>query len=81
MAELKLRLSQLTPGQRGRIAAVEGEDYLSRRLLEMGLLEGEVVEVLTLAPLGDPMELRLGDYRLSLRHSEAQRVVVSLETD
>jgi ferrous iron transport protein A len=79
MAQMKLRLSQLTPGQRGRIAAVEGNDHVSRRLLEMGLLEGDLVEVLTLAPLGDPMEVKLNDSRLSLRHTEAQRVVVELE--
>lgn len=73
------RLSDLVPGQRGRIAAVEGNDNISQRLLEMGLLEGDKVEVLTLAPLGDPMEIRLSDYRLSLRRAEAHRVVVVVE--
>ena len=56
-------------------SAVEGD--LVQRLLEMGLLEGEEIEVLGFAPLGDPMEIRLRDYRLSLRRSEAARVTVT----
>ncbi len=67
-------LDQLRPGQRGRITAIQGEDALVQRLMEMGLFEGEEVEVVSLAPLGDPIEIRLGDYRLSLRRSEAARV-------
>jgi ferrous iron transport protein A len=47
--------------------------------MEMGLLEGETVEVLGFAPLGDPMEIRLQDYTLSLRKTEAGRVHVTLD--
>jgi ferrous iron transport protein A len=70
-------LDQLRPGQRGRITALRGGDALVQRLMEMGLLEEEVVEVVGLAPLGDPIEIRLGDYRLSLRRAEAARVQIS----
>ena len=69
-------LDQLRPGRRGRITRIDGEDGLVQRLMEMGLLEGEEVEVVGFAPLGDPMEVRLGDYRLSLRRVEAARVRV-----
>jgi ferrous iron transport protein A len=69
-------LDQLRPGQRGRITALQGDDALVQRLMEMGLLENEEVEVVGLAPLGDPMEIRLGDYRLSLRRREAARVQI-----
>jgi Fe2+ transport system protein FeoA len=69
-------LDQLRLGERGRIEGLEGSDALSQRLMEMGLYEGEEVEVIGFAPLGDPMELRLADYRLSLRKSEAARVRV-----
>ena len=69
-------LDQFRPGQRVRIVAVAGTDALVQRLLEMGLLEGEEVEIVGYAPLGDPVEIRLGDYRLSLRRSEAARVSV-----
>ncbi len=69
-------LDRLAPGQRGRIVALTGEDLLVQRLMEMGMLEGDEVEVIALAPLGGPLEVRLGDYRLSLRRSEAARVEV-----
>ena len=69
-------LDQLRVGQRAAIRALRGDDSLVQRLLEMGLLEGEEVEVIGFAPFGDPMEIRLRDYRLSLRRSEAARVVV-----
>ena len=71
-------LDLLKPGQRGRIDAIAGADALVQRLLEMGLLDGEEVEVVGVAPLGDPMEIRLRDYRLSLRRSEAARIRVAL---
>jgi ferrous iron transport protein A len=71
-------LDQLQVGQRARIDSVAGSDALVQRLLEMGLLEGDEIEVVGFAPLGDPMEVRLRDYRLSLRRSEAARVLVSV---
>jgi ferrous iron transport protein A len=71
-------LDQLRVGQQGVIEAVRGEDNLVQRLLEMGVLEGEPIEVVRVAPLGDPIEVRLRDYRLSLRRSEAARIAVSL---
>lgn len=71
-------LDQLRPGQRGRVSALTGTDGLVQRLMEMGLFEGEEIEVIALAPLGDPIEIRLNDSRLSLRRSEAARVQVSL---
>ncbi len=72
-----LSLHELHVGQRGRIDEVVGDDPLVQRLLEMGLLEGTEVEVLGFAPLGDPMEVRLSDYRLSLRRNEAARIRVT----
>jgi ferrous iron transport protein A len=73
-----MTLDQLQEGQRARVEAITGDDLILQRLMEMGLLEDEEVEVLGFAPLGDPMEIRLRDYRLSLRRSEAARVRVSL---
>lgn len=69
-------LDQLRPGQCGRISAIQGDDALVQRLMEMGLIEGETIELLRVAPLGDPLEIRLGDYRLSLRRTEAARVLI-----
>jgi len=69
-------LDRLLPGHRGLIVSLKGEDILVQRLMEMGMLEGSEVEVLAIAPLGDPVEVRLGDYRLSLRRSEAARIEI-----
>ena len=73
-----LSLDQLRLGQRAFIKEVAGSDALVQRLLEMGLLEGEPVEVVAVAPLGDPLEIRLRDYRLSLRRAEAARITVEV---
>ena len=69
-------LDQLRAGQRGRVVALAGGDALVQRLLEMGLYEGEEVEVVGFAPLGDPLEIRLGNSRLSLRRAEAAGIEV-----
>lgn len=61
-------------GQRVRVLAVDGDDPLSRRLLDQGLWPGTEVEVLTRAPFGDPILFRLRGYRLALRRDEALRV-------
>jgi Fe2+ transport system protein FeoA len=69
-------LDTLRQGQRARIVDVVGDDAISVRLMEMGLVEGEVVELVGFAPLGDPIEFRVHGYRLSLRSTEARRVQV-----
>ena len=74
-------LDQLGVGQRAAIEAIQGSDTIVQRLFEMGLLEGEEIEVMGFAPLGDPMEIGLRDYRLSLRRSEAARITVRPMTD
>ena len=74
-------LNELQVGQRARVEAVSGDDALVQRLLEMGLLEGEELEVLGFALFGDPMEIRLRDYRLSLRRTEAARISVARMED
>jgi len=75
---MRITLDQLKQGQRARIESLVGDDAILQRLMEMGLLEDEEIEVVGFAPLGDPMELRLRDYRLSLRRSEAARIRVTL---
>jgi Fe2+ transport system protein FeoA len=69
-------LDQLPVGARGRVRSVAGDDELSLRLLEMGLTPGVEIAVVGTAPLGDPVELELRGYRLSVRKSEAARVDV-----
>ena len=71
-------LADLVPGQSAEVVAVSGDPALVQRLYEMGLLEGERVEVVARAPLGDPLEIRFGNSRLSLRKAEAANVAVEL---
>jgi ferrous iron transport protein A len=73
-----LSLDQLRLGQHALVEQLLGDDAISQRLLEMGLIEGEEIHLLAVAPLGDPLEIRLGDGRLSLRRKEAARVLVRL---
>jgi Fe2+ transport system protein FeoA len=73
-----MTLDQMQQGQRARIQSLLGDDVVLQRLMEMGLLEDEEIEVVGFAPLGDPMEIRLRDYRLSLRKTEAARISVLL---
>ena len=71
-----LTLNDLRPAQRGRICEVKGAGALRRRLLDMGVVPGAEIEVVRIAPLGDPVEYRVRGYRLSLRRSEATLVMV-----
>lgn len=71
-----MTLDQIPRGTSARICDVTGDDTLAIRLMEMGLIEGEEIELLGVAPLGDPLEFSIRGYRLSLRANEARRVVV-----
>ena len=75
-----MTLDQITRGASARILDVTGDDTLAIRLMEMGLIEGEEIELLGAAPLGDPLEFSVRGYRLSLRANEAKRVVVESVT-
>ncbi|NDC63664.1 MAG: hypothetical protein EBZ59_06695 [Planctomycetia bacterium] len=70
-------LEQVDVGSTARVAGVAGSDATSLRLLEMGLTPGVAVRVVGTAPFGDPLELELRGYRLSIRRAEAARVAVS----
>jgi len=69
-------LAKLAVGKRARVIQIAGGDDVSMRLLEMGLTPGVEVLVVGQAPLGDPLELEVRGYRLSVRKSEAARVEV-----
>ena len=63
-------------GQSGRITDVTGDDAVAVRLMEMGLTDGEQIQLIVFAPLGDPIEFLVRGYRLSLRKTEAARVAI-----
>lgn len=71
-------LNQLQKGARGKIVAISAQEMAYRRkLLAMGLTPGTAFEVVRVAPLGDPIEIRLRGYGLSLRKHEAS--IISVE--
>lgn len=72
-----MTLDILDPGHRCSVVRVHGTDAITQRLMEMGLITGSEVRVVRLAPLGDPMQISLLGYNLSLRKSEAKRVEVT----
>ena len=71
-----MTLRELRPGQSACITAVGGEGDLRQHFLDMGVLPGADVTVMKLAPLGDPMELRIHGYELTLRLADAEQIEV-----
>ncbi len=69
-------LDTLGAGARGTISGYEGEPPM--RLLEMGLVPGTPVEVVRLAPLGDPMDVHVRGFHLSVRKAEAAHIVIEV---
>jgi ferrous iron transport protein A len=73
-------LNMLLPGERGTVERIESTlSHVRQRLLEMGLIKGTLVEIVRFAPMGDPIEVRVGAYRLSLRRGEAETILVHKE--
>ena len=70
-------LADLKEGQSGTVLDVVGDDAVAQRLMEMGLTDGEVVRMIGLAPMGDPIEFSVRGYRLTLRRAEATRVTIA----
>ena len=67
-------LSQLSIGEKGTVLAVRGEGAVRRRLFDMGITPGAEIYLRKKAPLGDPIEISLRGYELTLRKSEASNV-------
>jgi Fe2+ transport system protein FeoA len=69
-------LNALPHGTEARVVSVDGESAVARRLMEMGVVPGAPVCVIKVAPLGDPIEVRVRGYHLALRRTEAQTIRV-----
>lgn len=76
-----MTLDQIKPGKGGVIIAVGGAGALRRRLLDMGLTPKTAVWVRKVAPMGDPMELSLRGYNLSIRKEDAAKIEIEVSTD
>ena len=73
-----MKLNGLKPGQAARIESVGGEGALRQHFLDMGVIPGTEVTLIKLAPMGDPMELRIHGYELTLRLADAEKIEVTL---
>lgn len=73
-----MNLSMLKPGEKGKITRIGGFGPLKRRLMDMGVLVGEEVKVEKIAPFGDPIEVTIKNYNLSLRKKEAEGIGVKV---
>ena len=71
-----MTLKELPVGKSGRVVTVGGEKALRRRLLDMGITPGTLVTVKKTAPMGDPVELLLRGYVLTLRLEDAQKITL-----
>ena len=76
-----MTLSELRPGQSAVISAVGGEGALRQHFLDMGVIPGAQVTLVKFAPMGDPMELTIHGYSLTLRVDDAKKITVSSVAD
>jgi len=77
-AVISYKLKNMKPGQKCRVLKVRGRGETNRRILEMGMTPGSVVELERVAPLGDPIDVKVRGYHLSLRKDEAEGIDVEI---
>lgn len=71
-----MKLSQAAINQKVKIIKISGDKEIRRRLLDMGLTKSEIIFIKKIAPLGDPIEINVRGYELSLRKEDAQNIIV-----
>lgn len=73
------KLSDMKPGEVGTVAAVNGTGNVKHRLVDMGVVPGTAVRIMKYAPLADPVEIKVKNFELSLRISEAQMIDIEVQ--
>lgn len=76
-----MTLAELKPGETGRIVRVGSVGSIRRRIVDMGATSGTNVTVVKVAPLGDPIEVKIKGYSLTLRKEEAEAITVEARAD
>lgn len=72
-----MTLATLNNGERGKVVALKGDNDVSKRLMEMGIVPGVFLRVVKSAPFGDPLEIRVLGYNLAVRKSEASQIEIT----
>ena len=71
-----MNLNDLKPGQKGKVTKLLGLGYLRRRIIDMGIIPGTTILMKRVAPFGDPIQINVRGYELSIRKSEAQEILI-----
>lgn len=71
-----MTLRDLKPGEEGKVISIGEKGPLRRRIMEMGVTPGTTIKVIKVAPLGDPIEVNIRGYELSLRKEEAGQIEI-----
>jgi len=77
--KMTVALRELKPGQKGKIVGIKGRGETNKRIVDMGVTPGTLIEVERVAPLGDPIDVKVKGYHLSLRKEEAGNITVELQ--
>ncbi|MBW8002280.1 MAG: ferrous iron transport protein A [Planctomycetes bacterium] len=78
MADL-IGLNKVKPGQTATVVSIKGRSSINKRIADMGVIPGTAIKVNRVAPLGDPIEIIIRGYHLSLRKKEAANIIVELD--
>ncbi|MCX7856927.1 MAG: ferrous iron transport protein A [Deltaproteobacteria bacterium] len=73
-----MKLSDLKVGEKAKIVSIHGKGITKRRLMDMGIVSGEILIVEKVAPLGDPVDIVVKGYHLSLRKLETEEIEVEV---
>ena len=73
------KLKDMKPGESGLIVTLHGSGNVKHRLSDMGLVHGPKIHVMKFAPLGDPVEIKVKNFELALRNSEAGMIDVEVQ--
>ena len=73
-----MTLKELKPGQHGKVTSVGATGPMKRRIMDMGVTPGVEIKVIKVAPLGDPVEVNVRGYELSLRKEEAAQIQMEM---
>lgn len=78
---MEKKLNEFTVGESGTVIRIEGDTKIRRRLYDMGVTPDAVIYLRKLAPLGDPVEVTLRGYELTLRKAEASCVIMNVKEE
>ena len=73
-----MTLREVQVGQSAKVLKLNGTGPVKRRIMDMGITKGQVIHVIRVAPLGDPMEITVRNYELSVRKADAEMIEVEL---